>query len=255
MRIAGQYAKPRSKPTETHPELGEVLSYRGDNINGFSPDDRSPDPDRLLGAYFHSTTTLNYIRALIASDFASLHSPKTWEFSHVRSPTLQAEFEQIVDRLEDALDFMETIGAGTAGGSGSMDGVEIFTSHEGLSLEFEECLTRCLPDPERKAEMEAEEKRRRREKRNVKAGSGSDSGTNTPSRSRARTESGKPGKDGKGRDPVEEGMAWFNAGCHYLVSFRLHYHLDFVEPALALADAHNLCSSVCAVDRRSNSTD
>lgn len=65
-RIAGQYAKPRSKPTEmvdvdikekgpngemviTGKENREVLSFRGDNVNGYEADDRQPDPERLLG--------------------------------------------------------------------------------------------------------------------------------------------------------------------------------------------------------------
>lgn len=208
-RIAGQYAKPRSKPTEVVEGLGEVLSYRGDNINGYDATDRNPDPERLLGAYFHSSTTLNYIRALIASDFASLHSPKAWSFSHVRSPTLQAEFESIVERLEDALDFMETIGAGDQ--SSGTNGVELFTSHEGLSLEFEECLTRCLPDPSAKQSSD-------HKVRNVRPAS--------VSRSRARTESGKS-TGPSARDPVQEGMAWFNAGCHYLVSHRTPSGLRF----------------------------
>jgi 3-deoxy-7-phosphoheptulonate synthase len=64
-RIAGQYAKPRSKPTEmvdmevtetgsngdqiTKTEKKEILSFRGDNVNGYDATDRQPDPDRLLG--------------------------------------------------------------------------------------------------------------------------------------------------------------------------------------------------------------
>ena len=60
MRIAGQYAKPRSKPTEmveiktngagSSKEKREVLSFRGDNVNGYEPHDRTPDPERLLGS-------------------------------------------------------------------------------------------------------------------------------------------------------------------------------------------------------------
>ena len=46
-RMAGQYAKPRSSPTETV-NGQEVASFRGENINGFDPADRKPDPDRLL---------------------------------------------------------------------------------------------------------------------------------------------------------------------------------------------------------------
>ncbi|EKM54944.1 uncharacterized protein PHACADRAFT_93861 [Phanerochaete carnosa HHB-10118-sp] len=153
-RIAGQYAKPRSSAIE---KIGdrEVLSFRGDNVNGLSPDDRTPDPERMLSAYFHSTTTLNYIRGLLSSGFASLDHPRDWSLSHVRSPGLRKEFERITEGLQDALGFTRTIGLGwentpyEKGGSRSVLGeVDFYTSHEGLMLNFEEAMTHAftLPD-------------------------------------------------------------------------------------------------------------
>ena len=51
-RMAGQYAKPRSSPTEvvTLPggEQREVPSFRGDILNGFRLEDRELDPQRLV---------------------------------------------------------------------------------------------------------------------------------------------------------------------------------------------------------------
>lgn len=156
-RIAGQYAKPRSKPTEVvdYPiggkdgekigmEKKEVLSFRGDNVNGFDVEDRKPDPERLLGAYFHSASTLNYIRSLLSSGFADLHQPRAWSFSHVRSGGLQKAFEEVIERLMDSLDFMRaaTGGVGGGGGRGGTETVDFYTSHEGLLLEYEEALTR-----------------------------------------------------------------------------------------------------------------
>src|SRR5713226_3150783 len=46
-RMAGQFAKPRSAPTETIDGV-TLPSYRGDNINGmeFTKEARRPDPDR-----------------------------------------------------------------------------------------------------------------------------------------------------------------------------------------------------------------
>ena len=142
MRIAGQYAKPRSKPTEVI-DGREVLSFRGDNVTGYSVDDRRPDPQRLLGAYFHSTATLNYIRTLLHSGFANLQKPLDWSFSHVRSPELQEAFSSVVESLKDSLDFMN-VATGGAGGSarGGMETVDLYTSHEALLLEYEEALTR-----------------------------------------------------------------------------------------------------------------
>lgn len=152
-RIAGQYAKPRSSSTE---KIGDrvVMSFRGDNVNGLDPDDRTPDPDRMLSAYFHSTTTLNYVRSLLTSGFASLHHPKDWSLTHVRSPALREEFDRITDGLSDALEFTRTIGIGKdsisyeqGGGRGALGEVDFYTSHEGLMLDFEEAMTREFAIP------------------------------------------------------------------------------------------------------------
>ncbi|KAI8583206.1 hypothetical protein K450DRAFT_224730 [Umbelopsis ramanniana AG] len=137
-RMAGQYAKPRSKPTEMH-EGKEIPSYRGDNVNGFDPSDRKPDPERLLQAYFHSAATLNYVRAILGSGFADLHKPQTWNLDHVRSGSTRQEYQAIVDRLTDAMDFMHTIGADSGR---SLSEVDWFVSHEGLLLDYESSLTR-----------------------------------------------------------------------------------------------------------------
>lgn len=67
-RIGGQYAKPRSHHTEQRPDAPagtEMPSYFGDMVNRHEPaaDARTPDPQRLLAAYFHAAATLNYLRA------------------------------------------------------------------------------------------------------------------------------------------------------------------------------------------------
>ncbi|EKM76015.1 hypothetical protein AGABI1DRAFT_122903 [Agaricus bisporus var. burnettii JB137-S8] len=152
-RIAGQYAKPRSSKYE---KIGDsqVLSFRGDNVNGLDPDDRTPDPERLLRAYFYSATTLNHVRALLTSGFASLHHPRDWSLAHVRSPSLRRKFEKIVEGLSDALDFSRTIGVDPSsipyekgGGRGTLAEVDFYTSHEGLMLDYEEALTREFTIP------------------------------------------------------------------------------------------------------------
>ncbi|KAI9456330.1 DAHP synthetase [Boletus coccyginus] len=152
-RIAGQYAKPRSSSTERIGDK-EVLSFRGDNVNGLDPNDRAPDPQRLLSAYFYSSATLNYIRGLLTSGFASLHHPRDWSLSHVRSPSLRSEFEKITEGLSDALDFSRTVGVDSGkesvpfergGGRGVLGEVDFYTSHEGLMLDYEQALTREFP--------------------------------------------------------------------------------------------------------------
>lgn len=51
----------------------EVLSFRGESVNGCSIHERQPNPERLLTAYFHSSTTLNYIR-LLSSNASGLYT-------------------------------------------------------------------------------------------------------------------------------------------------------------------------------------
>jgi 3-deoxy-7-phosphoheptulonate synthase len=46
-RMAGQYAKPRSSPTEIV-DGKEIPSFRGDILNGFHVDEREIDPQRLV---------------------------------------------------------------------------------------------------------------------------------------------------------------------------------------------------------------
>ncbi|KAJ3016430.1 hypothetical protein HKX48_004038 [Thoreauomyces humboldtii] len=144
-RMAGQYAKPRSKPTEVIDGI-EYTAFRGDNVNGIELSEREPDPQRLLGAYFHSAATVNYVRALISGGFADLHHPETWnlkswKFAHVENPAVRAEYQTIVKRLNDSLDFMRTIGADDSSKEATR-GVDMFTSHEGLLLDYETQLTR-----------------------------------------------------------------------------------------------------------------
>lgn len=142
-RMAGQYAKPRSSPMETV-NGKQIPSFRGDILNGFEIDNRDIDPDRLVQAYFHSAATLNYVRAQISSGIADLHNPMDWELGHVRERELQAKYERIVESISESLRFMRTVGADT---SGQLQTVDLYTSHEGLLLAYEESLTRKLRHP------------------------------------------------------------------------------------------------------------
>ncbi|KAL2270987.1 hypothetical protein VTJ83DRAFT_358 [Remersonia thermophila] len=141
-RLAGQYAKPRSSPHETV-DGRQVPSFRGDILNGFALDERELDPDRMVRAYHHSSATLNYVRAAISNGIADLNRPLDWGLGHVRDPELKAKYEKAVSFLKDMRNFMHTIGAENE----KFHTVDLFTSHEGLLLEYEEALTRLLDDP------------------------------------------------------------------------------------------------------------
>ncbi len=151
-RFAGQYAKPRSSPMErgTLPsgETAELPSYFGDAINGaaFTPEARTPDPDRLVQAYKHSAMTLNFIRSLLDGGFADMHHPEYWDLSFFEhadlSPQSRDEYRRISQSLAEALEFMEAIGEARVD---ELTRVEFFTSHEGLNLFYESAQTRLVP--------------------------------------------------------------------------------------------------------------
>ena len=83
-RLAGQFAKPRSAPTETIDGV-ELPSYRGDIINSidFEASKREPDPSRMIQAYNQSASTLNLIRAFAQGGFADLHQVHQWNMGFV----------------------------------------------------------------------------------------------------------------------------------------------------------------------------
>ena len=141
-RIAGQFAKPRSAPTET--QNGVTLpSYRGDNINGMAFDaaERQPDPERLLKAYGQSAATLNLLRAFAGGGYADLHNIHKWTLGFVADSPQGERYRELTDKISESLDFMEAIGVSPESHS-QLRQVEFFTSHEALLLGFEEAMTR-----------------------------------------------------------------------------------------------------------------
>lgn len=142
-RIAGQYAKPRSSATEERD--GQVLpSYRGDIVNRspFTPDDRRPDPTLLLRGYERAALTLNFVRALADGGFADLHHPENWDVSFAEGSEHHGEYRRIAQAIKDSISFMEAV---THTRSQLLSRVDLFTSHEALSLEYEQAQTRQVP--------------------------------------------------------------------------------------------------------------
>jgi 3-deoxy-7-phosphoheptulonate synthase len=142
-RIAGQYAKPRSNPTEKTKDGVEVPVFKGDIINGTALEDREHDPARLVQAYFHSAASLNYIRGRLDSGFGDLHRAADWDLDFVRSEAKREEYSGILRDLRQCLGFLKACGMGeSSAGGDSLRSVNLFSSHEGLLLEYEEALTR-----------------------------------------------------------------------------------------------------------------
>ncbi len=146
-RFAGQYAKPRSSPTETRGDM-TLPSYFGDLINSdeFTPAARQPDPERLVAAYQHAAMTLNFIRALVEGGFADLHHPEYWDLNFLGKSGLSAEsrrdYSRRVEQVANAIELMEVL---TGQRMDQLTHSEFYTSHEGLSLHYESALTRQVP--------------------------------------------------------------------------------------------------------------
>ncbi|QQA44755.1 class II 3-deoxy-7-phosphoheptulonate synthase [Pelagovum pacificum] len=140
-RMAGQFAKPRSAPTEVR-DGTELPSYRGDIINelDFTEGARLPDPNKMLQAYTQAAATLNLLRAFSTGGFADVHRVHQWILGFTDRDEAE-EYRAIADRITDTLDFISA--AGMNGDTNhELSTVEFYTSHEALLLEYEEALTR-----------------------------------------------------------------------------------------------------------------
>jgi 3-deoxy-7-phosphoheptulonate synthase len=141
-RLAGQFAKPRSRDTETRGGV-TLPSYRGDIINGFefTPSEREPDPERLMRAYHQSASTLNLLRAFAQGGYADLHKVHGWNLDFVADSPQGARYEALANRLAEALKFMKACGV-TGETVPQLRETELFTAHEALHLHYEQALTR-----------------------------------------------------------------------------------------------------------------
>ncbi|GGH17972.1 3-deoxy-D-arabinoheptulosonate-7-phosphate synthase [Cribrihabitans marinus] len=140
-RMAGQFAKPRSAPTETVDGV-ELPSYRGDIINelDFTPQARIPDPRKMLQAYTQAAATLNLLRAFSTGGFADMSRVHSWTLGFTDGQEIE-KYTEVATRIQDTIDFMHAAGI-TADTTHEFSSVEFYTSHEGLLLEYEEALTR-----------------------------------------------------------------------------------------------------------------
>jgi 3-deoxy-7-phosphoheptulonate synthase len=141
-RMAGQFAKPRSQPTETI-EGATLPAYRGDIVNDIAFDamGRTPDPRRMLRAYHQSAITLNLLRALTQGGFADLTRVQQWNQRFIAASPQGARYREIAQRIEESLAFMGACGL-TPARVPQLRTVEFYTSHDAMLLNYEEPLVR-----------------------------------------------------------------------------------------------------------------
>ena len=140
-RMAGQFTKPRSSPTEKV-DGREIPSFRGHMVNSEEPTEeaRIPDPARMVRCYNQSASTLNLVRAFTKGGFADISQVHSWNQEFVASSPEGRRYELIASEIERALAFMGACGIDMH--NSTMQQVDIWTCHEGLLLDYEEALTR-----------------------------------------------------------------------------------------------------------------
>ncbi len=140
-RMAGQFAKPRSAPTEVINGI-ELPSYRGDIVNEleFSEASRIPNPEKMLRAYTQAAATLNLLRAFSTGGFADIHRVHSWTLGFTDQGDA-ALYRDMANRIQDTIDFMAAAGL-TGETNHQLSQVDFYTSHEALLLEYEEALCR-----------------------------------------------------------------------------------------------------------------
>ena len=138
-RMAGQFGKPRSAATEVRDGV-ELPVYRGDAVNGieFTAAARTPDPSRLLEAYYCSSGTLNLCQSFARGGFADLRRVHSWNQDFVAGSPAGQRYERLAGEINQAIAFMHACGANPR----EFRTVEFYSSHEALLLDYERALTR-----------------------------------------------------------------------------------------------------------------
>ncbi len=166
-RIAGQYAKPRSHPTE----LGggdPMVAFRGDAVNSLehSSYKRKPKPERLLMAYYYSKKTLLALNKIINDEpdviakvgslrnqegaekkYVNLikklnEATRTWK---IRDKAEQNAFKASFEYFSQDVEHHSVLGQLREKYEEVNSHRDIFTSHECLLLGYEQALTRWVP--------------------------------------------------------------------------------------------------------------
>ncbi len=95
----------------------------------------------MVRAYHQSAATLNLLRAFTKGGFADLTQVQMWNQAFAASAPEGQRYRAIAVEIERALGFMRACGIDLVD-SPQLHQVDVWTSHEGLLLDYEEGLTR-----------------------------------------------------------------------------------------------------------------
>jgi len=107
----------------------------------FTPEDRTPDPDRLMRVYNQSAATLNLLRAFSQGGYADLHKVHQWTLGFIADSPEAERYQDMADRVDETLNFMAACGL-TAESTPQLRETDFYTAHEALLLNYEQALTR-----------------------------------------------------------------------------------------------------------------
>src|SRR5438045_3318069 len=135
-------AVPRAPPPE-RPDAGAGRRLPGHMVPDAAPPlaARTPDPERMVQGYHQSAATLNLLRAFTKGGFADLTKVHLWNQEFVASSPEGRRYERIAADIERALAFMAACGIDLER-ERRLHEVDVWTSHEGLLLDYEEALPR-----------------------------------------------------------------------------------------------------------------
>ncbi len=141
-RVAGQYAKPRSSDMEAQDGVS-LPSYRGDMVNNieFTEQDRAHDPRKMMLAYNNACQKMNMLRMMPGHRFLAVENVIDRYQQAFSMPKGDSEINSVISHIKRSLRFMRACGVNVEHCKEFNDAT-LYTSHEGLILNYEEAMTR-----------------------------------------------------------------------------------------------------------------
>ena len=142
-RMAGQFAKPRSAPTEVvGGRRAAVLPRRHrQRLRGRPTRRGCPIPSGCCRPTLQSAATLNLLRAFSQGGYADITRIHSWTLDFTAGQPGYEQYHKLANRISEALEFVGAAGVSPETAD-TLHRVDFYTSHEALLLEYEEALCR-----------------------------------------------------------------------------------------------------------------
>ena len=111
------------------------------NAIEFTKEGRTPDPKRMIDAYFQSASTQNLLRAFANGGYADLSYVQNWNLDFVKNSSQGSAYKKIANRITESLNFMNAFGINSTN-SKQIYETDFYISHEALLLPYETSFAR-----------------------------------------------------------------------------------------------------------------